>query len=155
MRQGRRHFLLASAGLLLGACGGGTDDDGAAPQEQQLARAQGEAASANRSARGKSNKRRARAYARKGVTAIAVSGDGTKVGVAHADGRVRLLDGAGSADKRLLKPRGGAPVAGLVFSAEGRYLVAVGVEQCHREWLGDRVARRGVGRYAALPFFAD
>ena len=93
VRHQRRLFLSASLGLLLGACGGGSEDDAGGAREDPSARASADSRLPNGAP--VKRRRRARPYARTGVTAIVASPDGSSVGVAYADGRVRLLDGTG------------------------------------------------------------
>lgn len=123
--------LWVAQGLLLGACGGGSDD--AAPEFSSTAVAS-ESAVSNGRAFNLAHKRRARSYARKGVTAIAVATEGKSIGVADSDGRVRMLDGSGARELRVLKVQGGAVAAGLNFSADGRYLVMVGRDSAAQLW---------------------
>jgi WD40 repeat protein len=136
-RPGRRDFLASAMGssvaLLLGACGGGSDENSASAQGTADARANG--------AKGKP-RRRARSYDRTGVTAIVASRDGSAIGVANSDGRVRLMDGSGARDVRLLKAAGSAVAAGLVFSADGRYLVTVGRDSVAEFWNVETGERR-------------
>src|SRR5438874_4161349 len=118
----RRWFmalLYASLGVLLNACGGGSDE--AAPESSSSARVLEPVASSSQA-----HKRRALSFERKGVTAIGVAHDGNAIGVATSDGRVRVLDASGAREIRVLKPQGGAAAAGLIFSADDRYLVTVG-----------------------------
>ena len=143
----RRRFLAASVVVpflpSLAGCGGGTDEAAEEVREQPSASAQGPIAD-QRDQRPTKAKRRARAYARRGVTAIAIAQDGSAVAVAYADGRVRLLDGDGSQDRKLIKGRGTTPVVGLVFSADGRYLVAVGRDSAAEFWSVESGERRWV-----------
>ena len=145
--QGRRRFLAASLALplvpSLVGCGGGADDTSEELREQPTARSQA-ATTDQHAQRPAKFRRRARSYARRGVTAIAMAPDGSAVAVAYADGRLRLLDGEGSRDRRLIKGRGGAPVVGLVFSANGRLLVAVGRDSAAEFWSVETGERRWV-----------
>jgi WD40 repeat protein len=142
----RRRFLTLSVGMPLTAwlvgCGGGADESVVEVREEPNARALGDV-SASREQPGRS-KRRARSYARKGVTAIAIAPDGSTVAVAYADGRLRLLDGAGALDRRLLRRRGDSAVVGLVFSGDGRYLVSVGRDSAAEFWSVESGERRWV-----------
>lgn len=79
--------------------------------------------------------RRARALARKGVTALALSADGT-VGVAQSNGAVRLLTLSSNGVDLLhtLVPPGNAPATDLVFSGDGQTLVSVGRDSTVQGW---------------------
>lgn len=131
--------MASSLGMMLTACGGGADESASDAREQPAGL--GNAESSALKARGK-QKLRARAFARRGVTAIVVARDGSAIGVAHADGRVRVLENSGARDKRLLKSQGGTAIAGLVFSADGRHLVSVGRDSVAEFWNVETGERR-------------
>ena len=94
IRLGQRHVfrcaLYGLLGVLLSACGGGSDEGPTAKQAVAVATAE-----AIQPAEKLAHKRRALAYDRRGVVAIAVAPDGNAVGVANSDGRVRVLDSTG------------------------------------------------------------
>lgn len=87
-------------------------------------------------------KKRARAYDRKGVSAIMVSPDGLAIAATNSDGRVRVLDAAGGSAKRALKAQGGAPAAAVLFSPDGRNLVTAGRDSVVEVWSAETGARR-------------
>lgn len=130
--------LYASLGLLLSACGG---SDQPASETSSTALASERAVSISNSLQ-RVHKRRALSYDRKGVTAIVVTRDGSAIGVANSDGRVRLLDASGAHEIRRFKAEGDAAIAGLVFSADGRYLVAVGRDSVASVWSVETGERR-------------
>ncbi len=142
----RRRLLAWSVGIPLTAwlagCGGGSDDSAVEAREAPTARALGEVPPSRE--RPAKFKRRARAYAGHGVTAMAIAADGSALAVAHADGRVRLMDGAAAQERKVIKRRGGTPVVGLVFSGDGRYLVTVGRDSLAEFWSVESGQRRWV-----------
>lgn len=116
--------LFFAMGVGLTACGGGGMEDApAATRTVEAANAAPRAAS-----------RQARGYNRRGVIAIVTSADGKSVAVAHSDGRVRLLDAHGRSEVKLLAGPGSSVVSGLIFSADGRYLVTVGRDSDAQVW---------------------
>ncbi|MDP9124875.1 MAG: hypothetical protein M3N82_09800, partial [Pseudomonadota bacterium] len=114
--------------LAIAGCGGGSDDE---------SRAQADAALTQRAA-----VRHALPYKRTGITAIVASPDGKSVAVAHSDGRVALLDAASHSEIKQLVGGGGRVAAGLVFSADGRYLVSVDRDSSAQVWDVDTGTRR-------------
>jgi WD40 repeat protein len=127
--------------MVLSACGGGSESDAPGPSSApkdtgaigaaEPAPAAVEPVTVQAAAQ---PRRRALAYERKGVTAMVQARDGGMLGVASADGRVRLLDAAGTRELRTLKSEGSAATAGLIFSADGRYLVTVGRDSVAQIW---------------------
>jgi WD40 repeat protein len=93
-------------------------------------------------------KRPAKAEKRKGVTGVVVSPDGGTIALATGDGKVSLLDGQNAKETKVLKAGTGSAKgdanasAGLVFAANGRYLIVVGRDSVAQVWnvaSGDRV----------------
>lgn len=127
----RRCRGLASALLVaaLSACGGGSEtgagQPAAATDHPDATTAAGKARIAGR---------RTQAFDRQGVTALAVAPDGHSVAVASSDGRVRLMDGSASQELRLVAGPGKVAVTGLVYSADGRLLVAIGRDSGAQVW---------------------
>ncbi|MEY4748816.1 MAG: hypothetical protein RIQ60_1030 [Pseudomonadota bacterium] len=136
----RLHGGLALAlAVLLSACGGGASSgcesacgSGPAPGVAAglpIGQLGGAAADLPMAAR-----RRPHSYLRSGVIALAAAPDGSSVAVAHADGRLRLLDPGGQQELRLLQGVGGAAAAGLVYTSDARWLVAVGRDSVVQVW---------------------
>ncbi len=127
----RRCRGLASALLVaaLSACGGGSETGAgrpaAATDHPDATTATGKARIAGR---------RTHAFDRQGITALAVAPDGHSVAVASSDGRVRLMDGSASQELRLVAGPGKVAVTGLVYSADGRLLVAIGRDSGAQVW---------------------
>ena len=119
-------LFVALSALFLSACGGGSDFGGSVPA--------GVAPEPQATASNTHVRRRALSYDRKGVTAIVVAPGGNTIGVANSDGRVSLMDGSGALEIRMLKPDGSAASSGLIFSADGRYLVTVGRDSVAQVW---------------------
>jgi len=124
------------------ACGGGSDDRQSEPQggaglEATAGNARMQRADASSAAAGASapaQRRKARAYDAKGVTALSVAPDGGTVAIATADGKVSVVDAASVVETKLLKGTGGPPSAGLVFSGDGAYVVSVGRDSVAQVW---------------------
>jgi WD40 repeat protein len=113
----------------LSACGGGADD--AAPSSSLRANQALPEKQSENSVQAAS--RRVRSGDVKGVTALVMSRDQASMGVANADGRVMLLNTSGQEIKRL-QGTGSSITAGLVFSANDRYLVAVSRDSSATAW---------------------
>lgn len=144
-RQWRMYMALLCFSPGLTSCGGGSDPPSAtavlastapetAPQQASaqpgvLAQAAQPSAAATR--------RAARSYDRKGVTAITASPDGKAVAVAHADGRIRMLEPAAAAERKSLKGPGGAAPVGVVFSGGSRFVVSAGRDSVAQVWSVD------------------
>jgi WD40 repeat protein len=104
----------------IAGCGGGSDDESRpAPESSVMQQAVA---------------RHALPYSRLGITAIVASPDGKSLAVAHSDGRVSLLDAVSRSEVRQLAGAAGRAAAGLVFSADGRYLVTVGRDSSAQVW---------------------
>jgi len=114
-------------GAMVAGCGGGTEE---APQ----AAAEGGVTQVAA--------RHALPYKRVGITAIVASPDGKSVAVANSDGRVSLLDANGRSEVRQLAGAGARVTAGLVFSADGRYVVSVARDSSAQVWDVDTGASR-------------
>ncbi len=112
--------IAAIALAVISGCGGGSDEqpqaDPAGTEAQQAA------------------VRHALPYKRVGVTAIVASPDGKSLAVAHSDGRVTLLDASSHSETKQLIGPGDRMAAGLVFSADGHYLVSVDRDSGARVW---------------------
>ena len=126
LRLSMQPVLVGSLAALC-ACGGGSD-------EAPVAEASVQAASA---ATAQVAQRHANAYDRTGLVAIATSTDGKMVAVAHSDGRVSVLDAASRSEIKQLSGPSTHPAAGLIFSADGRYLVTVGRDSAAQVWSTD------------------
>lgn len=120
-------FLASALCIVLTACGGSSDDG--APETDSSA-----LTSDNAGDSAPAQRRRAHAYQRKGITALVAAPDGRVIGVANSDGRVRVLESAGTREVKLLAPRGSPVTAGLVFSADSRYLVTVTRDSTAHVW---------------------
>lgn len=125
-RRGLAYALLVAA---LSACGGGSETGAGQPA---AATAPPDATTAAGKARVAG--RRTHAFDRQGITALAVARDGHSVAVASSDGRVRLMDGSASQELRLVAGPGKVAVTGLVYSADGRLLVAIGRDSGAQVW---------------------
>jgi WD40 repeat protein len=132
-------LLLAVAG-----CGGGADAPpasgvlaGTATEASSLQAIAQPGVSAQAAQPAAAARRMARPYHRKGVTAIAAGSDGKAVAVAHADGRIRMLDPASAGEIKSLKGPGGAAAVGVVFSNGSRYVIAAGRDSVAYGWRVD------------------
>lgn len=126
-------LLGVSLSLSLGGCGGGSDE-GVSGSSSLASESAASTTQPRQSVQAPGHKRRALSFGRQGITAIVVARDGAGIGVANADGKVRLLDATGARETRLLRAPGGAAAAGLIFSADGRYLVTVGRDSVAQAW---------------------
>ena len=79
-------------------------------------------------------RRPARSYNRKGVTTITARPDGKAIAVAHADGRIRILDPVDATETKLLKRPDSAAPAGLMYSGDSRYVISAGRDSVARGW---------------------
>jgi WD40 repeat protein len=129
--------LLVAA--LVAACGGGSDEGRPAPQavavEQPASGAQMRRADADKdSDDAPPQRRKARTFDKKGVTALIVAPSGNAVALATGDGKLSLLDPDSSQETRVLKTAGGTAAAGLVFSGDSENLVSVGRDSVAQVW---------------------
>jgi WD40 repeat protein len=122
--------LVLTLSCLIAACGGGSDD---AASSTSVRAAPAALDKPNDNGAAQAARRHVRSGEMKGVTALAMSRDQASVGVASADGRVLVLNSAGQEVKRL-QGTGGSVTAGLVFSANDRYLVAVSRDSSATAW---------------------
>ena len=154
-RWWRRRLIKASMcvslGLLVGACGGGADQDAS---ESVNASVSSDKALGGSETLSSAARRKALSHDRKGVVSVIVSRDGSTIGVANADGSVRVLDSASAREIRTLKAEGGNPVAGILFSTDGRYLVAIGKDSLTQVWNVETGERRFMLRGHAHPLRA-
>ncbi|MGH8610626.1 MAG: DUF4082 domain-containing protein [Gammaproteobacteria bacterium] len=90
------------------------------PSESRASEAISPAAEAPPSPRKKARPRNWR-----GITALAISPDGTRVGTGGADSAIRIWDPAG-AELSAVQGHHGAGVTGVTFSADGKHLLSVG-----------------------------
>lgn len=129
---------VASLCLPLGftGCGGGSDPPPSsgvlASTATEAAAPQGLPVQAAAAAR-----RAARSYIRNGVTAIAAGPDGKAVVVAHADGRIRMLEPAAAGEIKSLKGPGGSAPVSVVFGGGSRYVIAAGRDSVAYGWRAD------------------
>jgi WD40 repeat protein len=142
MVMGRSFCLWApvaalTSALLLVGCGGGDSASDASTAEGNSTRS----AAANGAERDDSaslrkvERRTERRFVRKGVVALALARDGSNVGVATADGRVRLLDATSTAEKRTaFAGHNNAAVMGVLFSGDGQRMVSVGRDSVAHVW---------------------
>jgi WD40 repeat protein len=77
--------------------------------------------------------RRARAWQRRGITAMAIAPDGNGGAIADAQGRILLLD-SGAAVHKILRQTGGPPITGLVFNDAGTLLLAASSDSLVQGW---------------------
>lgn len=140
----QRHMVAAlclTFVVLAAACGGGSDDprfqSRAAAVEQPAGDGQKRRADADTAAESDSaspQRRKARKYDKKGVTALNVAPNGKAVALATADGKVSMLDPDSSVETRVLKNSGGSVAAGLVFSGDSEHLVSVSRDSVAQVW---------------------
>jgi WD40 repeat protein len=127
--------VLAGA-LLLAGCGGGesaSDASAADGNNTRLAAANG--AEKEGSAKGaKADRRTERRFVRKGVVALSLARDGSQVGVATADGRVRVLDASNTTERMAVAGHGKAAAMGVLFSDDGERMVSVGRDSVAHVW---------------------
>ncbi len=112
-------IIFVAVGAIAG-CGGGSDEG---PQVAADGEVSQQVAA-----------RHALPYKRVGITSIVASPDGKSVAVAHSDGRVTLLDSDGRSEVKQLTGPGARATAGLVFSADSRYLVSVARDSSAQVW---------------------
>src|SRR5436305_1482628 len=87
--------LCVSVSAVLAACGGGSDDSRSGPQTEAVAQSASDArmrSAADKQGDGAAPQRRKeRAYDRKGVTALIVAPSGNAVAIATGDGKLSIL----------------------------------------------------------------
>ena len=79
------------------------------------------------------NSNKLRPYLRKGVTALAVKGDGSVLASGGTDNKIRIWSAATGLQTLVFPPSAGLPT-GLAFSAPGGTLVSVGRDSLMRLW---------------------
>ena len=130
----------ALAGLTLAsvlvACGGSDE-----PALNSSARSAPAAQARPNEAAAQAPKRSVQSGDVRGVTALTLSRDQIRVGVASADGQVSVLNTAGKEIKQL-QSAGGPITTGLVFSANDQYLVAVSRDSSATAWNVETGERR-------------
>jgi WD40 repeat protein len=152
-------------GGLLSACGGGSGSDEPKQDAGNALRSASPASSdAGAALQAKTPaKRRARAYALKGITAITASRDRSRLAVANAQGQVWTLNGVGKELSRMntVEPTtavgksaalsanpsvndGAAATAGLVLSGNDKYLLAVNRNSTATAWRVDNSQKQFV-----------
>lgn len=117
-----------AASLVLVSCGGGDE----APTQGADSSATGQEAGVTGTMQ--QANRRARAWDRKGVTALAVDRNGQSVGAVGSDGRVRLLRAKDAHERSSFAGHAGAPATGALFSADGRRMITVGRDSVAYVW---------------------
>ena len=132
----RQVSTLMLAGLLA-ACGGGSDDSASTSS----VRAASIALEKPIDNAAQPVRRHVRNGDVRGVTALALARDRASVGVANADGRVVVVNTEGKEIKQL-QGTGGSAAVGLVFSANGRFLVAVSRDSSATAWNVETGERR-------------
>ena len=139
----QRHWVTAlclSVSALVAACGGGSDDRRSEPQAGAVEQPAASGAQMHRADADKDGdsvppqRRKARTYDKKGVTALIVAPNGNAVAMATGDGKLSILDPDSSLETRVLKGMGGSVAAGLVFSGDSENLVSVGRDSVAQVW---------------------